>query len=182
MEDSSSSASRASQLAQRFVLMNQRFFSLLLFAVKPQNAFARFATRRGAALPCALRIPRFARRVYSARAASSSTRPLRLTGLCARARPRLVAARIARFPLRRLRGDGLAFRGKLFVAPGQVPRCACWLKVMRFSHAVHFQRGLVQHVLVLADFGVQRIDALVQAVLIAFLFVNGLRVLRFRGG
>ena len=46
---------------------------------------------------------------------------------------------------------------------------------------VHFERGVVQHVLVLPNFGVHRVDALAKPVLLGFLLVDRLRVLRFRG-
>ena len=47
--------------------------------------------------------------------------------------------------------------------------------------SVDFQRRQIQMVLVLPDFGIQLIDALVQQILLSFLLCDPLCVLRFRG-
>ena len=46
--------------------------------------------------------------------------------------------------------------------------------------AVHFQRGQVQHILVLADFRIQFVNPLIQPVLLAFHLLDDRRALRFR--
>ena len=80
-----------------------------------------------------------------------------------------------------LGGKRSAFQGDLLVAASEFA-AARLIESDAVFDAVHFQRGVIQHVLVLADFRVERVDALAQAILLGFLFVDHLGVLRFGGG
>ncbi len=48
--------------------------------------------------------------------------------------------------------------------------------------AVDFERGQIQNVLILADFGIQFVNSLVKAILLAFLLLDGGGALQFGGG
>ena len=88
---------------------------------------------------------------------------------------------VAGFPLRGLDGCFGHLSGNL-CAPGAEFFGALLVEGDAVLGAVDFERGGVQHVLILANFGVEFVDALVEAVLLAFLLLDGLRVLRLCGG
>ena len=87
----------------------------------------------------------------------------------------------ARFALRGLRRGLLEFRVDLRVAPGQLFG-ALAIEGDAILAAVDFERGEIQNILVLANLRVEFVNALVQAVLLAFLLLDGGGALQFRGG
>ena len=94
---------------------------------------------------------------------------------------RFVLRGVTRFPLRCLRRGLRDFRRDLPTAPGKLFG-ALAIEGNAVLAAIDFQRREVQMILVLANCRVEFVDALVQQILLAFLRLNGLRVLRFGGG
>ncbi len=160
--------------------MEERFLGLLLFAMEAEQT-----------------LPRFGSRAAELRDASFRLRDLRGSGLrahgelCdslrkdARFSPQrtygLKLRRAPRFPLRSLRVRLVPFRGDLTVTRGQLFG-ALTIEDDAVLAAIDFERSEVQHVLVLANLCVERINALVEPVLLAFPLLNALGMLRFVGG
>ena len=124
------------QLAERLALMDQRFFGLLLLAVQPKQTVTRL--RRG---PAQRLNTRFRFRDLC-RAEGGTRRQLfhasvHGDGLRADIFHHLLLRRVTRFPLGGLRGDGVAFRGNLFVAASQF-RAARLVKHNAVFVAVNF--------------------------------------------
>ena len=86
-----------------------------------------------------------------------------------------------RFPFNSL-GRGLRqFRIHLGMTPGELPG-ALPVEGDAILAAVDFERRKIQNILVLPDFGIQFVNALVQPVLLAFLLLDGGPALQFGGG
>ena len=156
--------------SQSFALMNQRFFRLLLFAVQTQQTVSclrrRHAQRFDSRLcVCDLCRPRRCpcrKFLYTRRQARRFFLQHR-HGLLLRSASRLPFARL-RAHLIHVRAQLPAPRGKLF----------------RPLRAIRFQRRQIQLILVLPDFCIQLVHTLIQPVLLAFLLLNGRRMLQFR--
>src|SRR5258708_2867636 len=160
--------------------MEERFLGLLLFAMEAEQT-----------------LPRFGSRAAELRDASFRLRDLRGSGLrahgelCdslrkdARFSPQrtygLKLRRAPRFPLRSLRVRLVPFRGDLAVTRCQLFG-ALTIEDDAVLAAIDFERGKVQDVLVLANLCVQRINALVEPVLLGFPLLDALGMLRFVGG
>ncbi len=166
--------------AQRFEMMDQGFFCLLLLAMQTKQAFA--GLRCGAA-------QRFDARLGLLNLGGAGFRPgsklfhaaRETAGLFSKRGNRGLLRRAASFPLGRLRSGFRHFGGNL-----RTPRAkfggALLVEGDAVLGAIDFQRRRVEDILILANLGVELVNALVEAVLFAFLLLNGLGVLGFRGG
>src|SRR6267142_1168297 len=163
---------------QCFALMYQGFFCLFLLAVQSQQAVARlrrsqpqrFNPRFGLGNLCRTCLcPR--RKLFHARRKSRGLFFQHRHGLLLRSAPRL--------PFACLRAYLIHVHVQLPSPRRQFLRT---LRIERNSifRAVRFQRRQIQLILVLPDFRIQLVHALIQPVLLAFLLLNRRRVLQFR--
>ena len=85
----------------------------------------------------------------------------------------------SRLPFARLRAHLIHVRAQLPAPRGKLFRP---LRVKRnpVLRAIRFQRRQIQLILVLPDFCIQLVHTLIQPVLLAFLLLNGRRMLQFR--
>ena len=87
---------------------------------------------------------------------------------------------IPELPIKLSSGNSLLLRQELLIATGKLSAARAIKRDAIFA-AVHLECRLVQKILVLSQLGVERIDALTQAVLIGFLLVDGLSMPGFLG-
>src|SRR5437899_3107171 len=159
------------ELSQRFGLMHERFFGLLLLAMQAQKTFAGF--RGGAAQP------------FDSRFGFGNLSSARLGTVCKLFHPSGQNARFftqhcdrmnlrsaPRFPFHSLRSGLRQLRINLRMARRELFG-ALKVEGNAILAAVHFERRKIQDILVLADLGIQFIDPLIQPVLLAFLLLDG---------
>ena len=129
------------QFPQRLGLVHQRFFRLLLLAVQPQQAFARFRRPLPQCLDTPFAIANLRRTLFRALQKFFDA-PIQCAGFFAQQRHCLHLRRAARLPLRGLRARLFQFRIHLRVTPGQFLR-ALAVKRNFVLAAVYFERRQV---------------------------------------
>ena len=171
MDVSSSSCSRGFAFAKRFRLDGRALLRPASVRRAGEAGSRRLRMQCDAEPRCALRIPESELARDSARSASSSTRRGEPADSSRSERNRLNSAKCCGIPTPQPAPWPRSFPRRLACAAQPVPRRAA-IEGDAVLAAIDFERGKVQHILILSNLGVQLVNALVQAVLLAFLLLN----------